>query len=164
MWSIKKEGTKTILERISKAERLTKEVDAKQIEKLASKAKVVRADLEAAARAKTKLASKSNTTGTKEDAFAITALHSQLVELEGLSGHLPAFTVRLVESSNLHTNAAEFASRLDAAEAAVGRSEGVLTSVERALKDMEGGWKVNMEGVEMNVRRLDEFLVKAGQA
>eukprot|EP00579_Thalassiosira_antarctica_P016052 CAMPEP_0201926896 /NCGR_PEP_ID=MMETSP0903-20130614/17246_1 /ASSEMBLY_ACC=CAM_ASM_000552 /TAXON_ID=420261 /ORGANISM="Thalassiosira antarctica, Strain CCMP982" /LENGTH=318 /DNA_ID=CAMNT_0048464915 /DNA_START=20 /DNA_END=973 /DNA_ORIENTATION=+ len=57
------ESTKSILERINEAERLTKEVDAKQIEKLASKAKVVRADLEAAARAKTKLASKSNTTG-----------------------------------------------------------------------------------------------------
>eukprot|EP00585_Thalassiosira_rotula_P006096 CAMPEP_0196140734 /NCGR_PEP_ID=MMETSP0910-20130528/7537_1 /TAXON_ID=49265 /ORGANISM="Thalassiosira rotula, Strain GSO102" /LENGTH=409 /DNA_ID=CAMNT_0041401639 /DNA_START=16 /DNA_END=1245 /DNA_ORIENTATION=- len=154
---------KSVLERIEEAERLAKEVDAKQVEKLAAKAKVVRADLEAAARAKAKLASSksnNNNNNNKEDAKLIAALHSQMVELEGVSAHLPALAVRLVELSNLHTNAAEFASRLDAAEAAVGRSEGVLTSVEEALGKMEGGWKDNLEGVERNLKRLDELLAK----
>jgi len=157
---------KSILERISEAEKLSKEVDPKTIEKLASKAKVIRADLEAAARAKTKLASKSSSSSSnaqsKEDAAQIAALHSHLQELEGLSAHLPALTVRLVELSNLHSNAAEFDSRLTAAEHAVGRTEGVLTSVEEALKQMEGGWKSNMESVAKNVERLDDLLAKAG--
>eukprot|EP00580_Thalassiosira_gravida_P015984 CAMPEP_0201665420 /NCGR_PEP_ID=MMETSP0494-20130426/6569_1 /ASSEMBLY_ACC=CAM_ASM_000839 /TAXON_ID=420259 /ORGANISM="Thalassiosira gravida, Strain GMp14c1" /LENGTH=396 /DNA_ID=CAMNT_0048144371 /DNA_START=22 /DNA_END=1212 /DNA_ORIENTATION=+ len=153
---------KSVIERIEEAERLSREVTAKQVEKLAAKAKVVRADLEAAARAKAKLASKSNKdgAGSKEDAKSITALHSQMAELEGVSAHLPAVAVRLVELSNLHASAAEFASRLDAAEAAVGRSEGVLTSVEEALGKMEGGWKDNLEGVEKNLKRLDELLAK----
>eukprot|EP00571_Detonula_confervacea_P014813 CAMPEP_0172300964 /NCGR_PEP_ID=MMETSP1058-20130122/2961_1 /TAXON_ID=83371 /ORGANISM="Detonula confervacea, Strain CCMP 353" /LENGTH=432 /DNA_ID=CAMNT_0013010935 /DNA_START=76 /DNA_END=1374 /DNA_ORIENTATION=+ len=156
---------KSIMERIQEAERLTKEVDAKQIEKLAAKAKVVRADLEAAARAKAKLSSKSSSSNNnaqqKEDAQMISSLHSQLIELEGVSAHLPALTVRLLELSNLHTNAAEFASRLDAAEAAVGRSEGMLSSVEEAMHNMEGGWKENMDMVERNVERLDELSSKS---
>ncbi|KAL7525721.1 hypothetical protein ACHAXR_001129, partial [Thalassiosira sp. AJA248-18] len=87
----------------------------------------------------------------------IAALHTQLIELEGLSTHLPLLTVRLLELANLHTNAAEFSTRLEAAEIAVARSEGVLYSVEEALNNVEGGWKVNMEGVERNVKRLDEL-------
>ena len=71
-------GNKSIMERVEAAERLTSEVDTKQIDKLASKAKVIRADLEAAARAKNKLSSKSSTTSTKdsqlkEDANVISA-------------------------------------------------------------------------------------------
>lgn len=106
--STSSDAEKSIMERIHEAERLTKEVDAKQIEKLAAKAKVVRADLEAAARAKAKLASKSSSSHSaqqKEDSQTIAALHSQLGELDGISAHLPALTVRLLELSNLHTNA-----------------------------------------------------------
>ena len=154
-------NNKSILERIEEAERLTKEVDAKQVEKLAAKAKVVRADLEAAARARAKLASssKSSASTSKDDAQVISALHAQLVELEGMSSHLPALTTRLVELSTLHSNAADFASRLHAAEEAVARSEGVLRSVEGALSKMEGGWEANMEGVRKNVDRLDKLLL-----
>ncbi|KAL9189991.1 hypothetical protein ACHAXT_009666 [Thalassiosira profunda] len=154
------EGATSIEERLAAAETMAREVDPKQIEKLAAKAKVVRADLEAAARARGKLASKSAGAG-KEDAKAIADLHAQLVELEGMSAHLPALTVRLVELANLHGSAAEFASRLDAAESALTRSEGTLTSVEEALGAMEGGWKENLEAVEKNVGRLDELLAKA---
>ncbi|KAL7548537.1 hypothetical protein ACHAWF_011823 [Thalassiosira exigua] len=160
-------GKKSLVERLEDAERLASESDPKTVEKLAAKAKVVRADLEAAARARSKLASKSSGAGgpgAKEDAAKIAALHAQLLELEGVSSHLPALTVRLLELSGLHSNAADFASRLDAAEESVSRSEGALAGVEDALKRMEDGWKANAEGVEESARRLDELLAKAGSS
>ena len=164
------EDNLSIMERLQQAERLTNETNPKQLDKLAAKAKVIRADLEAAARARTKLASKSSSTTAAaassstvvvEDANTIAALHTQLIELEGYSANLPALTVRLLELSNLHSSAAEFGARLAAAEMAVARSEGVLLSVEEALEKMEGGWKSNMESVENNLKRLDELLIIA---
>jgi hypothetical protein len=159
---------KSILERIEEAEKLTQQVDSKSMDKLAAKAKVIRADLEAAARAKTKLSSKSSSSSNaattasgqqqKEDAQMISRLHTQLLELEGISSHLPQLTLRLVELSNLHTSASNFASRLNAVETAVTRCESMLVNVEGTLNTMEEGWKSNMDVIESNVRRLDELL------
>ena len=159
----------SILERIEEAERLTREMtDVKQLEKLAAKAKVIRADLEAAARAKTKLggggtskppSSSSTTTTTVEDSQIISALHAQLIELDGISTHLPALTLRLHELSNLHVHAAEFHSRLSDAELAVCRSERMLLNVEEALTNMDRGWKENRNVLERNVKRLDEMMM-----
>jgi len=149
---------KSIMERIEEAEKLTQQVDSKSIDKLAAKAKVIRADLEAAARAKTKLSSKSSSSTSKEDAQMISKLHTQLIELEGISSHLPQLTLRLVELSNLHTSASNFSSRLDAAETAVNRCEGMLVNVDETLNTMEEGWKSNMAMIESNVSRLDELL------
>ena len=154
---------KSIMERIEEAEKLTQQVDIQSIDKLAAKAKVIRADLEAAARAKTKLSSKSSSSNAaatasgqqqKEDAQMISRLHTQLLELDGISSYLPQLTIRLVELSNLHASASNFASRLTAAETAVNRCE----SMEGTLNIMEEGWKSNMDLIESNVRRLDELL------
>ncbi|KAL7467222.1 hypothetical protein ACHAXS_007477 [Conticribra weissflogii] len=155
-------GGKSLLERLEDVERLSKEVDAKEVDKIAAKAKVIRSDLEAAARAKAKLASNSSnpTSLSVQDAKTITALHNQLVELEGMSSYLPAITFRLTELSNLHSNAADFGVRLDAAEAAVSRSEALLKNVEVALNKMDAGWKDNMKTVEKNVKKLDEMRAK----
>ena len=163
---------KSILERIEDAERLSVQMDMNQLEKLAAKAKVIRADLEAAARAKTKLgsatatSSKSSssaattaTTTAELDSQIISALHAQLIELDGISHSLPALTHRLLELSNLHTNAAEFASRLSDAEMAIGRSERMLSNVEEALTKMELGWKENRDVLERNVKRLDDMVL-----
>jgi ABC-type transporter Mla subunit MlaD len=80
------------------------------------------------------------------------------VELEGISAFLPALASRLSELSNLHSNAAEFGSRLGAAEETLNRSEALLSNVEEALAKMEVGWKENMEAVERNVKQLDELV------
>jgi chromosome segregation ATPase len=119
----------------------------------------VSSDLEAAARAKTKLSS-NNASQAKEDSQTITSLHNQLVELEGISAYLPALTSRLSDLSNLHSNAAEFGSRLDAAEETLTRSEALLANVEEALTKLERGWKENMEAVERNVKKLDELVAR----
>lgn len=121
---------------------------------------ISRSDLEAAARAKSKLSSNNNASLAKEDAQTITSLHNQLLELEGISAYLPALTSRLTELSDLHSNAAEFGSRMDAAEETLTRSEGLLANVEEALGKMEGGWKENMETVERSVNKLDELVAR----
>jgi hypothetical protein len=153
-------STTSLLQRLGDIERLTKDMDVKEVDKLAAKAKVIRSDLEAAARARTKLASSSSSSSrvNDEDARTLTALHNHLVELEGISTYLPALTVRLAELSNLHSNAANFGERLDVCEEAVNRSEKLLDSVDASLKKMEEGWKINMEVAESNVKRLDELL------
>lgn len=151
--------SKSLLERLNDAERLVKDMDMKEVDKLAAKAKVVRSDLEAAARARQKLASSSSSSRVNdEDARTLTALHTHLVELEGISTYLPALTVRLTELATLHSNAAEFGERLNVCEEAVNGSEKMLESVESSLNKMEEGWKRNMEVVENNVNRLDEML------
>jgi hypothetical protein len=149
----------SLLQRLDDAERLMKDMDMNEVEKLAAKAKVIRADLEAAARARAKLFSSSSSSSrvNDEDARTLTALHNHLVELEGISAYLPQLTVRLTELSNLHSNAAEFDQRLNGCEEAVNRSEKILDSVEVSLKKMEEGWKRNLEVVEKNVKRLDDL-------
>ena len=159
-------STTALLQRLDNIECLAKDMDAKEVDKLAAKAKVIRSDLEAAARARTKLASSSSSSSrvNDEDARTLTALHNHgqehnhLVELEGMSTYLPALTVRLAELSNLHSNAANFGERLDVCEEAVNRSEKLLDTVDASLKKMEKGWKINMEVAESNVKRLDELL------
>ena len=153
-------STTSLLQRLDDIERFTKDMDLKEVDKLAAKAKVIRSDLEAAARARTKLASLSSSSSrvNDEDARTLTALHNHLSELEGISTYLPALTVRLAELSNLHSNAADFGERLDVCEEAVNRSEKLLDSVDASLKKMEEGWNVNMEVAESNVKRLDELL------
>ncbi|KAL7510844.1 hypothetical protein ACHAXN_007745 [Cyclotella atomus] len=146
----------SLFERVEEAMKLAKEMDAKEVDKVAAKAKVIRSDLEAAARAKTKQS--NNASLTKEDSQTIASLHNQLVELEGISAFLPALASRLSELSNLHSNAAEFGSRLGAAEETLNRSEALLSNVEEALAKMEVGWKENMEAVERNVKQLDELV------
>eukprot|EP00986_Skeletonema_menzelii_P017843 scaffold22492_cov138-Skeletonema_menzelii.AAC.4 len=151
--------SKSLLERLNDAECLTKEMDMKEVDKLAAKAKVVRSDLEAAARARQKLASSSSSSRVNdEDARTLTALHTHLMELEGISTYLPVLTLRLTELASLHSSAAEFGERLNICEEAVNRSEKLLESVETSLNKMEEGWKGNMEVVENNVNRLDEML------
>jgi len=154
---------RSILERVREAEALVREVDASAIDRLAARAKVVRADLEAAARAKSKLSSSSSSSSATsrsggDDARTVSELHAAMLELDGVSAHLPALISRLVELSGLHSSAADFGTRLGAAEKALVRSEATLASVEEALSRMEGGWKENVGVVERNVDRLDGLL------
>jgi hypothetical protein len=81
-----------------------------------------------------------------------------MLELDGVSAHLPALVSRLVELSGLHASAADFGARLGAAEGALSQSESTLAGVEKALSRMEGGWKENVGVVRRNIDRLDGLL------
>ena len=147
-------GTRSIVERVERAERLAREADPHEVDRLASKAKVIRSDLEAAARARAKL---SKGAAGSDDARAVAELHSLLTELDGVSSHLPAMAGRLADLAVLHGSAADFSSRLSAAEAAVSASEAVLASVEAAVTSMESNWTENLSVIQENVERLDRI-------
>jgi len=153
---------KSILERLEEAERFSKEVDEREVDKIAARAKVVRSDLEAAARAKAKL-SANNPGGptASDDAKTIASLHAQLVELDGVSSHLPALAARLSELSGLHVRAADFSNRLDAVEKVADRTEISLRSVEEALARVESGWQENADVMLWSLESLDELAAKA---
>ena len=115
------------------------------------------ADLEAAAKARSKLNSASSLPGvTAEDAAAISSLHEQLQDLEGISSHLPAVVSRLQDLADLHSQAADFAGRLAEAEDAASGAERALLGAEEALARVEGGWTANVEAVERSVKAIDE--------
>jgi len=113
------------------------------------------ADLEAAAKARSKLSS-SLSSLPAEDVAAISALHDQLIDLEGVSSHLPAIVSRLGELSELHSQAADFSTRLSAVEGAANETERLLRGVEEAIEGVEGGWKSNLEAIERSVAKIDE--------
>lgn len=152
-------GTPSILERVERAERLVRETDPREVDRLASKAKVIRSDLEAAARARAKLSAARGGKGAagSDDAKAVAELHSLLTDLDGISSHLPAMARRLSDLAVLHGSAADFSSRLTAAESALSASEAVLSSVEAAVTAMESNWKENLSVIEKNVERLDRI-------
>ena len=154
-------GTPSILERIERAERLARETDPRELDRLASKAKVIRSDLEAAARARAKLSARPGGGGKgaagSDDARAVAELHGLLTDLDGVSSHLPAIARRLSDLAVLHGSAADFSSRLSAAESALSASEAVLSSVEAAVTSMEANWKENLSVIEKNVERLDQI-------
>jgi len=146
---------RSVLERLEGAERMAGRVDAKALDAAAARAKVIRADLEAAAKAKTKLSAALSTLSA-DDARTISDLHTQLQDLEGVSAHLPAITSRLQDLSALHLQASTFATRLTSVENATREAERLLRGVEDAVSKVEDGWKANASAVESNVAALDE--------
>jgi hypothetical protein len=145
---------KPLLQRLELLERGVSRLDPKTLEDAATKAKVIRADLEAASKAKTKLA----LPGRKEDTKTIVSLHDQMVELQGLSSHLPALVNRLQQLATLHGQAAMFASRLGETEKEVVHIGNICTKLEETLSRVEVGMTDNLTKMEANVKLLDERL------
>lgn len=145
-----------LLQRLEVLERGFNRVDAKTLEDAATKAKVIRADLEAASKAKTKLALPNR----KEDSKTIVSLHDQMVELQGLSSHLPALVHRLQQLATIHGQAANFASRLGETEQDVVHIGSVCTKLEDTLARVETGMMENLTKMETNMKLLDERLSK----
>ncbi|EJK72203.1 hypothetical protein THAOC_06288, partial [Thalassiosira oceanica] len=109
------------------------------------------------ARAKLSAARGGKGAAGSDDAKAVAELHSLLTDLDGISSHLPAMARRLSDLAVLHGSAADFSSRLTAAESALSASEAVLSSVEAAVTAMESNWKENLSVIEKNVERLDRI-------
>mmetsp|Transcript_25055 Transcript_25055/g.54624 ORF Transcript_25055/g.54624 Transcript_25055/m.54624 type:complete len:425 (-) Transcript_25055:2079-3353(-) len=148
-------GGRSLVERLEEAEKLVKRVDGKSLDAAAARAKVIRADLEAAAKAKTKLSAALSTLSAN-DAKTISSLHTQLQDLEGISAHLPTIVSRLQDLSSLHTQASSFATRLTAVENAANEAARLIKGVEDAVDKVETGWQANSSAIESNVKALDE--------
>jgi DNA repair exonuclease SbcCD ATPase subunit len=149
-------STKTLLQRLEEMEALVKTVDATTLEQTSNKAKIIRADLEAASKARNKLTA----TYKKEDSKMIQQLHTQLVELEGLSDYLPALVERLQQLANLHVQAGTFAARLEALETSANQLANSVAQVEGTMDQLANNLTQNLTTMEGNLKVLDERLNK----
>lgn len=122
------------------------------VEALQKKAKVIRQDLEAAAKARTKLQQHSG--GNSEDTKRIAALYDQLQSLQGVSHCLPVIAERLETLAISHGQAASQQVRVLAIEQTVAQMKGQMQTIEATLMAMETSLKENSEAIQASVRSL----------
>ena len=146
----------SIMERLKAAEYKLESVNEKTLAKAASRAKVIRADLEFAAKARSKLNS------TAQDAAKVSKLYNQLMELDGFlatdSSVLNAIVDRLSACAVLHSKSMEFSRVLDSLEGAVGGVKGLLVNLEESVGSLEKGMDENMKVIQSNMENLDKRL------
>ena len=145
---------KSLLHRLEDMESLVATVDSATLEKTATKAKVIRADLEAASKARNKLTA----TYKKEDSKMIQQLYQQMIDLEGLGGYLPSLVERLQQLSTLHRQASTFGTRLQELERGATQVEASVGQLEDGMDTLQTTIVQNIAAMESNMKKLDEKL------
>jgi len=145
----------SLLERLKQAEENFTTLDEKTLDTAAARARVIRADLEAAAKARTKIAALK--TG---DTKSISKLHDALVDLDGFlsSNTLSIIVQRLQACAALHGKASEFHNSLVGLEQNVNDVEGLIRNVEENLAVVEKGMVQNMDIIRKSMDDLDKKL------
>lgn len=144
----------SLLRRLEEMESLVSAVDSATLEQAATKAKVIRADLEAASKARNKLTA----TYKKEDSKMIQQLYQQMVDLEGLSSYLPSLVERLQQLSSLHLQASTYGRRLEELERGAVQLESSVSQLELGMGQMQEALVQNIQTMEANLQKLDETL------
>ncbi len=146
----------SIMERLKTAEQNLSNINEKTLSQASSRAKVIRADLEAAAKARSKI--NSNT----QDAIKVSKLYTQMTELDGFlssdSHVLNAIVGRLGACAELHSRSMDFGRGMDELEAAVVDVKALLASMEDAVGSLESGMESNMKIIQENMESLDQRL------
>lgn len=140
--------------RLQKLEQMVAHVDPQKMEALSKKAKVLRQDLEAATKARSKLMQQSRA----EDVQAITALYDQMISLQGLTGQLPALAQRLQTLASLHVDQTTWAQRLSQTEQIAQHTEGTIQQLEESLQRVEKGLEENSQQWQANWQTLSDRL------
>ena len=145
-------GNKSILDRLGKLENLP--LDDKKLDLVQKRVKVIRQDLEAAAKARSKLMAVSS--ASAEDSKSIAALYDQLQLLQGISQHLPALSYRLQSLAHQHVDAATRATRFQAVEQVTNNLSTQVTSMEVALHTLEATLQQNATSMQQNIQALED--------
>ncbi len=145
---------KSLLHRLEDMEALVATVDSATLEKTSTKAKVIRADLEAASKARNKLTA----TYKKEDSKMIQQLYQQMIDLEGLGSYLPSLVERLQQLSTLHQQASTFGTRLLELERGATQVEASVCQLEEGMGTLQTTIAQNITAMESNMKKLDEKL------
>lgn len=145
---------KSLLHRLDDMEALVASVDSASLEKTSTKAKVIRADLEAASKARNKLTA----TYKKEDSKMIQQLYQQMIDLEGLGSYLPSLVERLQQLSSLHQQASTFGTRLQEMERGATQVEVSVGQLEDGVAALQTTIAENITVMENNMKKLDEKL------
>lgn len=140
----------SVLERLQKIEDMATSVDLSTLDAAAARAKLIRTDLEAVAKHRSKLPL------PPEDSKTITQLYEQMQSLSFLSKELPLIATRLGDLAQLHSHASDFATRLVGVEKSVVDVERLLVNFETVLDRVESGCVENVKIVEENMKHLDD--------
>jgi len=143
-------ANKSVLERLEQVEQLAKSVDVTSLDAAAARAKLIRTDLEAVAKHRSKIPL------PPEDSKAITHLHEQMQSLSSLSKELPLVVTRLTDLASLHSQASDFASRLTGVEDNITNAERLLVNFETVMDRVEAGCVENVKIVDDNMKHLDQ--------
>jgi hypothetical protein len=180
----------SLMHRLAVLEKSMSRWDDKELEALTKKAKVIRQDLEAASKARNKLMSVVTTSGggassssgitlanasggsgssssstsihiRAEDSKTITDLHDELVQLQGMTLHLPVLAHRLQSLAHLHASTATYGARLQAMEdLSVHKLPPQVALLEGALEKMETNLSQCAQQMMDNVKALQERVDK----
>jgi hypothetical protein len=145
---------KCLLERVALLEKRSAVLlDDAQLEAAARKAKVIRHDLEAAGKARNKLA---NSKTDAADFKIIAALYDRMIQVDGVHEHLPALTKRLETLTHQHADASTWSLRLVAVEQLLSRLQTQMTSCETSCAILQTSWETNAKRLEATMRDLDQ--------
>lgn len=146
----------SVIERLKKAEQNLQSVNEKSLSQAASRAKVIRADLEAAAKARSKIQSST------QDSVKVSKLYNQMTELDGFlssdSHVLNAIVNRLEACAELHLRSMDFGKTVDSLEVAVTDVKSLLASMDDSVGSLEKGMEDNMKIIQENMEALDKRL------
>ena len=142
---------KSLLERLEILEHLP--FDDKKLDLVQKRVKVIRQDLEAAAKARSKLMTVS---ASAEDSKSIAALYDQLQSLQGVAQHLPALSARLQTLAHQHVDAATRSTRFQAIEQVTTNLSHQVTALEVTLQTLEASVKLNATSMQQNMQVLED--------
>lgn len=147
----------SLVARVQALEALLSKLDDKKLDLLQKRSKVIRQDLEAAAKARSKLSS-SNIGGTSssDDSKTITTLYDGLQSLNGMSEHLPILSSRLQALALQHADAATRTARFKSVEQMTSDLSNQVQSIETALSSLDKSMKENATLMQSNVNALEE--------
>lgn len=143
----------SLMDRLEALERLP--LDDKKVDLVQKRVKVIRQDLEAAAKARNKLMAASSS-ASAEDSKSIAALYDQLQLLQGVSQHLPALSARLQSLAHQHVDAATRAARFRAVEQVSTNLSRQVAALEGTLQTLETSVQENAASMQQNIRALEE--------
>lgn len=151
-----------VMERLKTAERKLNNVDEKILNNAANRAKVIRADLEAAAKARAKINNSMASTNGAEDTKTIVKLHDLLLDLDGFlqnststSSILSVLVDRMKTCAGLHSKASELESKILSLEQMTKQGYLVLHNIEDSVGKLECGMVSNMKMIEKNIQDID---------
>lgn len=142
-----------LVERVKTLEDSMSMVSDSKLESVGAKVKVIRQDLEAAAKAKNKLQG--------GDPKVIGELYDLLQQVTPMQTLLPVLAERLETLSSQHVQMASCSTRLQALESAMKLLETTLSSVEASVEKLESNFSSTIAPqLEANLQALDDRLQK----
>ena len=164
---------KGLLERVATLEHVVEQLDDRKLEQSVRQAKILRSDLQAASKARSKLqplgggglsskdATGSNNNYHYDDAKTIALLYNTMVELADVRQHLPGLTQRLHVLAQLHTDTSTYSQRLAAVEETLQILSTQLNSTSQSVASLQTNWNESMQvTMQQNLQALDDRIAK----